>query len=125
MNLWSAGYTNSGTRLYTFFKNYYLKSGVLYTSYDPLDGRPSRYEAGPGTYALLIRLALRIGDMEFAKSVLEEKLLSFQEANPENELYRAFTAEWPGSMKEANSFDNLMSLVAIRELKQAMTGAVI
>jgi len=125
MNLWSAGLTNSSTRLYTFFKTHYMKDGVVHTSYNPMDGTSSKYEAGPGTYALLIRLALRVGDLDFAKSLFEQKLLTFQEVDPGSELFAAFTTEWPGSIKEANSFDNLTSIVAIRELKQAMTGTLI
>ena len=121
-NLWSAGFNDSGVRLYTFFKTHYTKDGVLYTSYNPMDGGHSAYEAGAGTYALLVRLALRVGDLEFGRTLLEQKLMTFQEVDPGNELYPAFTAEWPGNVEEANSFDNLMSVVAIQELNQVTKG---
>lgn len=122
INLFDAGETNEALRLYLFFKVEYEKKGLLNNAYDPSTLRPSRELAGAGTYSLLARLAIKLGDESFAIRVIKEKILSVQCREAINVYYGVFMNEWPSKGLEANAYDNIQTLITMMELIKTLKG---
>jgi len=64
----------------------------------------------------LARLAIKIGDVQFALKVILEKILPMQVNDSSSVYYGGFLNQWPSEIFDANSYDNLQALITLRTL---------
>jgi hypothetical protein len=116
LHLAEAGLVREAEPTYRFFKDLYLKDGVIYSNYDPVRGNHSAYEVDTGAYSLASRLAILEGDLDLPIRILAEKILPRQCTVQTSDLYGAFTSTWPGESLDANIWDNLLAIQTIEEI---------
>ena len=116
INLLDSGRRREASELYDFFKAEYELKGFINDAYDPLTLKASEGKAGIGAYSLLARLAIKVGDAEFALRVTTEQILPNQSTDPSSLYCGGFLSLWPSNRLDANSYDNLQALIAIEEL---------
>lgn len=116
INLIDAEQFEEAKKVYEFFKEEYNLKGYISDSYDPLTRKASGIKAGIGAYSLLARLAIKIGDVQFALKVILEKILPMQVNDSSSVYYGGFLNQWPSEIFDANSYDNLQALITLRTL---------
>lgn len=114
MNLAEIGEKEKAGMTYAFLREDYLRKGFISDSYT-LKGEGSASDAGVGAYSLLARLALKLGDPSLALKIICEEILAVQETDPNSEYYGAFMNQWPTDKPDANAYDNLQTLLTLRE----------
>lgn len=104
LRLQEAGEEGAALRILSFYRTLLDRSGRLDDAYTP-EGSGSG-EEDLASYALLARLAWRLGEKAFARSVVEERILPFRSSSG------LYTQEPP----DASSFQNLEVLLTLLEL---------
>ncbi|MEH7843161.1 glycosyl hydrolase family 8 [Bacillus safensis] len=93
-----------------WLKTTFKKEGKLYGRYKLSTLQPSVTYESPSVYALVILYALKRNEPEFAKEVYD-RMKELQIQDPLKDYYGGYMNE-----KDTHSFDNLLPLIAEREL---------
>ncbi|KEP25111.1 MULTISPECIES: glycosyl hydrolase family 8 [Bacillus] len=93
-----------------WLKTNFQEEGKLYGRYELNSLKPAVTYESPSVYALVILYALNQGELDFAKDVYH-RMKELQIQDPLKPYYGGYMNE-----KETHSFDNLLPLIAEREL---------
>lgn len=93
-----------------WLKTTFTKEGKLYGRYKLSTLQPAVTYESPSVYALVILYALKQNESEFAKEVYD-RMKELQIQDPLKDYYGGYMNE-----KDTHSFDNLLPLIAEREL---------
>ena len=94
-----------------FVKGEYAARGKIFGRYDPDTGTPLVNWENIAVYALIAQVALELEDVSFAETLVLEKLLPYQQLDPQSPVWGAFTARFD----DAYAFDTLQALLALIE----------
>ncbi len=122
LSLVEIGEESKAFLIYNFLKKDYLKRGFISDVYS-LNGKGNPSDAGIGSYALLVKLSLKLKDYDFALKIVFDEILISQEKNLESEYYGAFMNVWPDG-RDANAYDNFQTLLALREIIKTLSNVV-
>ncbi len=107
-------------RFLEFTKKEYGARGRIFGRYDPETGEPLVTWENIAVYALIAQLASELEDSSFAETIIAEKVLTYQQLDPESPVYGAFTTRFD----DAYALDTLEALLALAayEGPSAMAG---